>query len=148
MMNDRASVAWGYERARPYAARHVTSGAGASITWGSTELALGQAAAFLGWTDDAILHLRAALDANEAAGLWTHAAEAACRLGAVLVEKGTPDDQREGRALLNRGLDLARRLGLRPLARQVQAVLEALGIRDGAVLSPREREIAALVAKG
>jgi DNA-binding NarL/FixJ family response regulator len=37
---------------------------------------------------------------------------------------------------------------MQPLARRTQAALEGLGSRDVAVLSTREREIAALVAKG
>jgi len=43
---------------------------------------------------------------------------------------------------------MARRLGLRPFARQAQTALDELASRDDAVLSPREREIAALVGKG
>jgi len=148
LVNDRASVEWGYEHALPYAERHVTSGAGAAITHGSTELGLGQAAAFLGRIDDAIRHLRPGLAANEAAGLWTYVADACCSLGAVLVEQRPTDDQREGRALLRRGLELAERLGLQPLATRAQASVAALGTREVAVLSTREQEIAALVAKG
>jgi DNA-binding CsgD family transcriptional regulator len=148
VVNDRASVEWGYQHALPDAERHVTSGAGAVITGGSTELALGQAAAFLGQIDDAIRHLRAGLAANEAAGLWTYVAEACCRFGAVLVEQRPPNDRREGQAPLDRGLELARRLGLQPLAAQAQTTVEGLGTRDVAILSMRAREIAALVAKG
>ncbi len=147
-VNDHASVVWGYEHALPYAERHVTSGAGAVVTGGSTELALGQAAAYLGRIDDAIRHLRAGLTANEAAGLWTYVAEACCSLGEVLVEQRLPNDQREGRALLDRGLELARRLGMQPLATRAQTLIEGLAVRDIAVLSEREREIASLVAKG
>jgi DNA-binding CsgD family transcriptional regulator len=148
IVDDRAWVEWGYEHALPYAHLHVTSGAGAVITSGSTELALGQAAAFLDRPGDAIRHLRAGLAANEEAGLWTSVAEACCHLGAVLVEQQSSDDQREGRALLDRGLELARRLGLGPIATRAQAAFDAFGTRAGAVLSTREREIAALVAKG
>jgi DNA-binding CsgD family transcriptional regulator len=147
-VNDRASIAWGYENALPYAERHVTTGAGAAITGGSTELALGQAAAFLGRTDDAIRHLRKGLAANEAAGLWTYVAETCCGLGAVLVKQQHPNDQREGRALLNRSLELAHRLGLQPVATRAQTLIEGLETREVAVLSTREREIASLVAKG
>ena len=147
-MNDHAAIAWGYEHALPYAHRHVTTGAGAVVTGGSTELALGQGAAYLGRTDDAIRHLRAGLAANEAAGLRTYVAEACCSLGALLVERPSADEHREGRALLERGLETARRLGMQPIATRAQTLIEGLATREVSVLSPRERQIAALVGKG
>jgi DNA-binding CsgD family transcriptional regulator/tetratricopeptide (TPR) repeat protein len=148
-LGDRAGADAAYESLLPAADVHVASGAGAVLTRGSTQHHLGVAAAGCGRTEVAIDHLRAAITANRTAGLPPCAAEATCRLAEILRERDHPGDHQEAASLADEVQDAADRLGMAPVADRARAVLAGLpdhGPDDP--LSPREREIAALVAQG
>ena len=152
-LGDRDAVAKAYDQLLPYRHLHVVSGAGVVMTAGSVELVLGRAAAYLGRSDDAIVHLRAGLAVNEAAGVPPFAAEAAYHLALALLDQHTKESAREATRLLEWTTDVAERLGMQPLATSTQdALAKALATTTSEPasdpLSKREREIASLVADG
>jgi DNA-binding NarL/FixJ family response regulator len=110
-------------------------------------LFLGMAAMTLGRFDDGEGHLRRAIQRNTAAGVRPWAARAELGLAELL--------HRQGRGL-GQALDLAQgaartatALGMRVLRARAQAVIDDLTAAKGsALLSRREREVAALVARG
>ncbi|HEX4246732.1 MAG TPA: LuxR C-terminal-related transcriptional regulator, partial [Pseudonocardia sp.] len=137
-----------YANLRPHAGLHVTNGAGVSFTLGSAHLPLGIAAAALGRTDDALDHLRAAVAANEASGLPPFAAEARYHLAGALRSRGRPEDQQEARQEVRRAVATADQLGMAPLHAKAAELAERLSGRGLDALTPRQREIAQLVARG
>jgi DNA-binding CsgD family transcriptional regulator/tetratricopeptide (TPR) repeat protein len=136
-----------YRALLPHAGLHVTGGAGAILTRGSTEHFLGLAAATCGRLEAATGHLRRAVEANRSAGLPACTAESRYRLAAVLVRGGQRGDRAEAAGVADEAAATAHRLGMGPLAAHCEALLA--GLADVAdPLSPREREIADLVARG
>ena len=77
---------------------HVVSGGGAASTGGSVQLYLGAAALGAGRPDAAVRHLRAAVAANETAGLAPFAAMARFRLAAALRARGRPTSRAAARS--------------------------------------------------
>jgi len=147
-IGELASAATAYDALLRHADLHVTNGAGVAFTLGSAHLPLGLAAAALGRTDSAVAHLRAAVAANERAGLPPFAAEAHYHLAATLDSLGGPDDQREARQEARHAVAIADRLGMAPLHAKAVDLAERLFGRGPAALTPRQREIAQLVARG
>jgi DNA-binding CsgD family transcriptional regulator len=137
-----------YANLRPHAGLHVTNGAGVSFTLGSAHLPLGVAASALGRADDALDHLRAAVAANEHAGLAPFAAEARYHLAEALRSRGRPGDQQDARAQARRAAATADQLGMAPLRAKAGDLAERLSGRGLDALTPRQREIAQLVARG
>lgn len=137
-----------YANLRPHAGLHVTNGAGVTFTLGSAHLPLGVAASALGRTDDALDHLRVAVAANEHAGLPPFAAQARYHLAEALHSRGRPGDQHEARAQARRAVATADQLGMAPLRAKAGDLAERLSGRGLDTLTPRQREIAQLVARG
>jgi DNA-binding CsgD family transcriptional regulator len=135
-----------YDALLPHADLHVVAGAGVSITLGSAHLPLGLAAAALGRADTAIEHFRAAAAANDQAGLAPFAATARYELAAALHSRGGPGDLAEARQQVRRLAAIAGQLGMAPLRGRATELADR--IAGGEPLTPRQREIAALIARG
>ncbi|MEI8411193.1 MULTISPECIES: helix-turn-helix transcriptional regulator [unclassified Kribbella] len=127
-------------RLEPHRGRHVVGGAGATNFLGPVELNLGLCAASLGEWDTAIADLRKAGDLCRTIGAPGFAVESACLLAEALERSG---DRSQAHAVARESLPLARALGMAPWAER----LGQLATPDDP-LSPREREVARLVADG
>jgi DNA-binding CsgD family transcriptional regulator len=146
-LDDRETAELCYRQLLPFEDRFATSGGGTVICLGSVALFLGMAAMTLGRFDDGEAHLRLAIQRNTAAGARPWAARAELAMADLL--------RRQGRAR-GQALDLAQRaartagtLGMKVLRTRAQAVIDDLAATKGpALLSRREREVAALVARG
>jgi DNA-binding CsgD family transcriptional regulator len=146
--DDRETAARMYRLLLPHADMFVCSGAGVIAIPGSVRYPLGIAAAAIGRPDDAIRHLRAAIDSGHRAGMPPMVAQATYQLARVLARRTRPGDRDEARALAATAAALADRLGMRPLQRQARDLATALTDHRPGGLTRREQEIAALVARG
>jgi DNA-binding CsgD family transcriptional regulator len=144
---DRETAEVCYRELLPFQDRFSASGGGTVVCQGSVALFLGMAAMTLGRFDESEGHLRRAIQRNAAVGARPWAARAELAMAELL--------RRQGRAR-SQALDLAHRaartataLGMRVLRTRAEAVIDELTAAKGAaVLSRREREVAALVARG
>ena len=137
-------------RFEPFRGQHVANGAGPGVYMGPVELPLGQAAAALGHLDAAVEDLQTAAlicDTNGARGC---AVQARVELAAALTRRQAPGDRDEALAALAAAAREAGQLGMVPFTEwigQLQAQLTAAPA-GGSPLSPRELEVARLVAQG
>ncbi len=138
---DKPVAAEVYERLIPHADLVMCGGAGIIAVSGSAHGALGLAAATLDRLDDAVAHLRTAVDVNDRVGLPPNAALARFHLAEVLTRRKRPGDRDEADAAGASAAKAAERLGMVPLVRRIKAL-------DGGPLTARERQIAELVAQG
>jgi DNA-binding CsgD family transcriptional regulator len=146
--DDRETAAQMYQLMLPHADLFVCSGAGVIMILGSVRYPLGVAAATMGRLDDAVQHLRAAIDSGRRTGMPPVVAQATHQLARVLARRTRPSDRDEAAALATAAAALADRLGMRPLQRQAQDLADSLSGRRSSLLTRREREVAALVAQG
>jgi DNA-binding CsgD family transcriptional regulator/tetratricopeptide (TPR) repeat protein len=145
--DDRETAEICYRQLLPFADRFSASGGGTVACQGSVSLFLGMAAMTLGHFDDGQGHLRRAIQKNTAVGARPWAARADLAMADLLRGQGRARGQ---------ALDLARRaartattLGMRVLRTRAEAVIDDLTAIGGPVLlSRREQEVAALVARG
>ena len=130
-------------RFEPFRGQHAANGAGAGVYMGPVELQLGLAAAALGRLDAAASDLAAAVSICDANGACGYAVQARVELAAVLTRRG---DLSRARAELDAAAGEAARLGMEPFTERIAA----LRARTPAAspLSPRELEVARLVARG
>ena len=133
--------------------RHVVGRAGTPAYWGPVELYLGEAALFLGRSDDAVAHLMSALAAARSSGARGFAVEAAVCLAEAWVQRAGPGDLRRARDAVTDVLGSARALGMAPFVMRTEQLLAALGVppgqpSDSSPLTSREREVAGLVGRG
>jgi DNA-binding CsgD family transcriptional regulator len=127
-------------RLERYRGRYVVGGGGATICLGPVELTLGACASALGdWTAGE-QDLRRASTLCREAGMPGLRVEADCLLAEALAASGDPV---AARAVAGQAVSLARTLGMSPWTKR----LEKFAVPDDP-LSPRERQIAALVADG
>jgi DNA-binding CsgD family transcriptional regulator/tetratricopeptide (TPR) repeat protein len=144
---DRETAEVCYRELLPFQDRFSASGGGSVVCQGSVALFLGMAAMTLGRFDHSEAHLRRAIQRNTAAGARPWAARAELVMADLL--------RRQGRAR-SQALDLARQaartataLGMKVLRTRAEAVIDDLtAAKRPALLSRREREVAALVARG
>jgi DNA-binding NarL/FixJ family response regulator len=113
---------------------------------GPAELALGWAAAVLGRFDAAIDDLTTAVRQAENAGAPGFVAEAEFHLATALRARNAPGDRDRANTVARDADRLVRSLGMTAYADRTAALLGAGGAANG--LSPREAEVAALVAEG
>lgn len=144
---DRERAAQVYRELSPYADLFVCGGAGVIAITGSARAPLGLAAATLGRLDEAVRHLRAAVDAALRAGMPPSAAIATLHLARVLARRNRPGDREEAQVLAATAVAEADRLGMAPLAKLAGSAVSELSGRTGP-LTRREAEVAALVAQG
>jgi DNA-binding CsgD family transcriptional regulator/tetratricopeptide (TPR) repeat protein len=146
--DDRDTAGQLYRLLLPHAELFVCGGAGVIIISGPVRSPLGVAAATLGRLDDAVRHLRAAIDSAERVGMSPAVAQATYHLARVLTRRTRPGDRDEAEALAVGAATLAERLGMRLLHRQAQHLAGSLTGDRPDPLTRREREVAALVAQG
>ncbi|MFF3559674.1 AAA family ATPase [Streptomyces sp. NPDC002574] len=129
--------------------RFVVAGAGTASYLGPVELHLGRAAAFLGRLDDAVTHLDTALAHCHGAGAAGFAVEAEYELAAALTRRAATGDADRARLLLDSAESAAVRIGMPAWAQRARDLLGTIDRSPQAnPLSPRETEVAELVAQG
>jgi DNA-binding CsgD family transcriptional regulator len=127
----------------PHRGLHVGTGGGMIAYEGVVELWLGAGAAALGRRDDADRDLATAGDVARAAGTEGFAVHADVERAEALVGRGRPGDGE----LLAQARPVAERLGMPEFLDRIDAAAAAAAV-DPDPLSPRELEVAALVADG
>ncbi|MFD6223211.1 ATP-binding protein [Nocardia asteroides] len=136
-------VAYFRARLARYRDGHVTGGGGTAHYLGPVTLWLGKFAAALDDPDTAATELRAAARTARAIGAPGFAVEADCELAELLLTRGAVA---EAVALAVGALPVADSVGMTPWATRLRAVAAH---DDGCTtLTPREREVADLVARG
>ncbi|WP_448627121.1 helix-turn-helix transcriptional regulator [Geodermatophilus sp. URMC 64] len=135
------------KRLTPFRGQHVVSGAGAIAYDGPVELYLGISSGHLGQLDDAVVDLQAAADLCAANGARGFSVQVRTELAAVLARRARSGDVARARQLAAEAGKLAAALGMRPWANRARGLLERLDVQRDP-LTPREREVAALVARG
>ncbi|MFE2999558.1 AAA family ATPase [Nocardia sp. NPDC059246] len=136
-------IAWFADQLRPYRDRHVVSGAGNAHYFGPVPLWLGKFAAALGDSAASERELRTALEICRDIGAQGFVVEASTDLAAVLLAGGATE---EALALAKAALPQADSIGMPPWTDRLRSIAAEASAR--AVLSPREREVAQLVAAG
>jgi DNA-binding CsgD family transcriptional regulator len=136
-----------YRELLPFQDRFSASGGGSVVCQGSVALFLGMAAMTLGRFDDGEGHLRRAVQMNAAAGARPWTARAELVLAQLLYRRG----RARGHALdlARRAADTATALEMRVLRTRADAVIDEItAAKELVLLSRREQEVAALVARG
>ncbi|MFD3705999.1 ATP-binding protein [Nocardia sp. NPDC058658] len=131
------------EQLRPYRDMHVTGGGGNAHYLGPVLLWLGKFAAALHDPDTARIELDAAAQTARTIGASGFAVEADCELAEFLLSHGATV---EAVTLAKKSLPQSISLGMRPWAQRLRAV--ATHEISCAALTPREHEVAELVARG
>jgi DNA-binding CsgD family transcriptional regulator len=134
----------------PFRGQHVANGAGPGVYMGPVELQLGQAHAALGQLDAAVTDLETAATVCDANGARGYAVQARAELAGALKRRQAPGDLDQARAELDAAAGEAEQLGMVPFSdriRQLRAWRSTAGAA-GSPLSPRELEVARLVARG
>ena len=140
-----------HRRLLPWAHYFATTATGSTGLQGSVHLALGVAAACLEDREQAKAQLRAAIAANERAGLAPHVAECQYQLAALLATSSTDEERDEALRAARSALRTGQELGMQLLRSQAEGLAASLGDRSPDPLDPlsrRERDIAQLVAQG
>jgi DNA-binding CsgD family transcriptional regulator len=149
---DQRGAAVANERLRPWARYFVVGGTGIVAMHGSGEFTLGCLAACLGKPGAAVRHLRSAVAANQRAGLPPFEHEARYALAKVLARQGRPEDRAEALVLAADAARAAADIGMGPLRADAAGLTDRLrgsaGRSGPPGLTRRERQIAALVARG
>jgi DNA-binding CsgD family transcriptional regulator/tetratricopeptide (TPR) repeat protein len=135
------------DRLEPFRGEHVIGNGVAYL--GPVELTLGRGAVALGRLDAAIDDLAVAAEQADRAGAPGFVAEARYHLATALLARNGPGDRDRAERAARDADRLARALGMAAYAGRTGALVEQLdaGGRP-AVLSPRETEVAKLVAEG
>jgi DNA-binding CsgD family transcriptional regulator len=138
------------ERFEPFRGQHVANGAGNGTYMGPVELQLGLAAAALGHLDAAAEDLAAAVTTCDANGARGYAVQARVEFAAALARRQAPGDLDEAAATLDAAASEADQLGMVPFTSRIGQLRARLPATTAArsPLSPRELEVARLVARG
>jgi DNA-binding CsgD family transcriptional regulator len=138
------------ERFEPFRGQHVANGAGNGTYMGPVELQLGLAAAALGHLDAAAGDLAAAVTTCDANGARGYAVQARVEFAAALARRQAPGDLDEAAATLDAAASEADQLGMVPFTSRIGQLRARLPATTAArsPLSPRELEVARLVARG
>ena len=138
------------ERFEPFRGRHAANGAGAGVYMGPVELQTGLAAAALGRLDAAAADLQTAVEICDANGARGYAVQARVELAAALARRQAPGDPGQAAAALNAAAGEAEQLGMVPFTERIEELRARLPAPAAArsPLSPRELEVARLVARG
>ncbi|QNE22917.1 AAA family ATPase [Kribbella qitaiheensis] len=136
------------DRLQPFRGEHAVGNGVASM--GPAELAIGRAELTLGRFDAAIEDLTGAVRRAESAGAPGFVAEAQFQLATALAERDDPGDRKRAKPVAEQAARLIRSLGMTPYAGQLAALFTKLDDTGGSAtgLSPREAEVAGLVAEG
>jgi DNA-binding CsgD family transcriptional regulator len=134
------------DRLAAHRGHHVVNGRNAMAYLGPAELWLGVAAAHLGLVDDAVVDLEHAGKACAANGADGFRAEAETELATVLVRRSGPGDLSRARGLAAGAARTASLIGAASLQQRARAVLNTIDAHPSLRLTPREVEVARLVA--
>jgi DNA-binding NarL/FixJ family response regulator len=134
----------------PFRGQHVANGAGSGVYMGPVELQTGLAAAALGRLDAAVRDLEAAVSICDANGARGYAVQARVELAAALARRQAPGDPSAARAALDAAAGEAEQLGMVPFTKRIEQLRPRLPATSAgrSPLSPREVEVAQLVARG
>ena len=143
----KADIEFLVERFEPFRGRHVANGAGAGVYMGPVELQLGLAAGALGRLDAAVGDLETSVSICDANGARGYAVQARVELAAALGRRQAPGDLDRARAALDAAAGEAERLAMVPFTERIEE-LRAPVRATRSPLSPRELEVARLVARG
>ena len=137
-------------RFESFRGQHVANGAGAGVYMGPVELQLGWAAAALDRLDAAVADLQAAVSICAANGARGYAVQASAELAAALARRQAPGDRDRVPAVLDTAAGEAERLGMVPFSTRIGELRARPQAAAAAAspLSPRELEVAGLVAQG
>jgi DNA-binding CsgD family transcriptional regulator len=146
-LGDRDTARLCYDRLLPYGGYYMASMSG---YLGSFAQSLGRFADALGDLDAADRHYTDAEALENRVGAVADLALARLGHARTLAARGGPGDRNRAAELAGQAAHTARRLGMAPALAAATALADELtGVRVGAdALTPREREIAALVADG
>jgi DNA-binding CsgD family transcriptional regulator len=131
----------------PFADRLATAGAH-TASRGPVSLYLGQLATLIEDWDAADKHLATALHLATAMGSPPFEAAARVEIARLLLARRRPGDTARAEAHLEAAIHVTLDLGMWPLAAEASALLAARRGGRSTPLSPREEQIAALVAQG
>lgn len=140
-----------HARLSPYRGHHVVSGSCSVSYFGPVELWLGTAAVYLDLLDDAVVDLEQAVKASAASGAAGFHAESKYELAAALACRARVGDASRARGLAGDAVTEANALGMSPIvdkACRLRDRLDASSPTPPTPLTPREREVAELVAQG
>jgi DNA-binding CsgD family transcriptional regulator len=151
LLDDVEGATIAYQRLSPWADYFAASASGQTTFNGSVQLSLGVLATTLGRQDRAARHLRAAIEANQRAGLPPFEAQARFELARVQSRRGDRD-RSEALVLASEAARLAEELGMAPLRSSADALAGSLRHTSRAVapnqLTRRQSEIADLLGRG
>ena len=136
-------------RLEPFRGEHAIGNGVAYM--GPVELTLGRGAAALGRFDLAVDDLTTAVGQADRAGAPGFVAEASFHLAAALLARAAPGDRDRATTAARDADRLVRGLGMAAYSARTRALVERIDSAPGQpvpVLSPREAEVAALVAEG
>ena len=149
VLGDTGDLALMRRRLDQHRGHHVVSGTAQVSYFGPVELWLGLAAHRLGFLDEAVADLDVARAACASVGAAGFRVEAEVRLAAALADRRHDDDLVRARNILGEAGAAARRLGMAPYVEKAAGVQAEADRLAGVVpLSPREAEVARLVAVG
>jgi len=148
-LGDADGAAGCYAALLPHADLHATTGALVLTTLGSVQHFLGLAAAGAGRLDTAVEHLRAGIATNEQVHFRPYTAIGRYELARLLRDRNGLGDHHEAVAAATDALAVADQLGMPGLRQQARTLIVELraGAQPGP-LTPRQREVAELVATG
>ena len=136
----------------PFRGQHAANGAGPGVYMGPVELQTGLAAAALGRLDAAVRDLEAAVSICDANGARGYAVQARVELAAALARRQAPasGDLALAQAVLDAAAGEAEQLGMVPFTKRIDQLRSRLPATSAgrSSLSPREVEVAQLVARG
>jgi DNA-binding CsgD family transcriptional regulator len=132
----------------PHRGQHVANSGGMVSYLGPIDLWTGIARAALGRWNDADHDLAAASHTAEVAGTPAFRVHADVERAQVLTARAGPGDSAHAVRILTAARSVTVRLGMPDFLARIDSMLEAPGAGDIGPLSPREAEVAALVAQG
>ncbi len=135
-------------RLASYRGHHVVSGVCSIAYFGPVELWLGVAAGHLDLLDDAVADLEHAAKACAVSGAAGFHAEAQYELANALALRAGPGDLPRARSLVTEAARQTEALGMPPIAAKAARLTKQLDQQSSTMLTPREREVAELVAQG
>jgi DNA-binding CsgD family transcriptional regulator len=145
--NDRKVAPKLYADLLPFADRHAKGRADTPYE-GPVALFLGKLARFLGDREAAATHFRAALLSSAAMGSPPYEAKTHLEIARLMLDRREPSDLRDAETHLETARRIARRMGMAPVETKATTILNEHRRGRATPLSPREEQVAALVADG